>query len=245
MKRLPALAALAAAAIALTSCQKTEDAAFGAKVRAYLLAHPEVLEEMAVRLREKEQLAQQTASKAALQKYRQQIERDPRDVVLNPDGEITVVEFFDFNCGYCKLVAPEVVKLLQDNPDVRLVLKQFAFQTSDSIAAAKITLTPAARAKGLQLYQGLLAAKPLNAAAIDRTLVSAGLDPAAVRTAAAAPEITRQISDAHELAEALKIEGTPAFVVGDQVIHGADIASVRAAVAAARQAAMKRPGSPT
>lgn len=245
MKRFSVLATLAVAAIALASCQKAEDPAFGAKVRAYLLAHPEVLEEMATKLQEKQQQAQKVASTAALQKYRQQLERDPRDLVINPGGSVTVVEFFDFNCGYCKLVGPEVVKLLEDNPDVRLVLKQFAFQTPDAIAAAKITLTPAARAKGLQLYQSLLAAKPLNAAAIDRSLIAAGLDPSAVRTAAGAPEITRQISDAHALAEALSIDGTPAFVVGDQVIHGADIAAVRAAVSAARQSAMKRPGSPT
>jgi protein-disulfide isomerase len=139
-----------------------------------------------------------------------------------------------------------VVKLVRENPDVRLVLKQFAFQTPDSVAAAKIALTPPARQKSLVLYQSLLAAKPLNAAAIDRSLTEAGLDPAAVRAAAGAPDIEQQISDAHDLAAALKVDGTPAFVVGDRVIHGADIAAVRAAVAAAREGAMKRPsGAPT
>jgi len=244
MKILASLVA-AAAALALSGCQKPADDAFGARVRAYLLEHPEVLQEMATKLQEKEQLAQKTASKAALEKYRQQIERDPRDIVVNPSGGITVVEFFDFNCGYCKLVAPEVVKLLQENPDVRLVFKQFAFQTEDSIAAAKIALTAAAKPKGLALYQELMAQKPLNQATIDRSLVAVGLDPAAARAAAGSPEIERQIADAHELARTLKIDGTPAFVVGDQVIHGADINALRAAVAVARGAAMKRPGSAT
>lgn len=250
MKLSAPLAAVVAATLALSACQKQADAEFGAKVRAYLLEHPEVLQEMAVKLREKEQLAQTTASKAAIEKFRAQLERDPRDVVINPGGSITVVEFFDFNCGYCKLVAPEVVKLVEENPDVRLVLKQFAFQTEDAVAAAKVTLTEAARPKALALYSTLMAQKPLNPAAIDRSLVAVGLDPAATRAAGAAPAILKQIEDAHALARELKIEGTPAFVVGDQVIHGADIEGLRAAVAAQRTAGLKRPpstppGSPT
>lgn len=241
MKLPVSVAAALAAALALSACQKQADAEFGAKVRTYLLENPEVLQEMAIKLREKEQQAEATASKAAVEKFRAELERDPRDVVVNPGGTITVVEFFDFNCAYCKVVGPEVVKLLEENPDVRLVLKQFAFQTEDAVTAAKVTLTDAAKPKGLALYRELLAQKPLNAAAIDRSLISVGLDPAATRAAAAAPAILKQIEDAHALARELKIEGTPAFVVGDKVIHGADVAALRAAVAAQRTAGMKGP----
>lgn len=245
MMRLKPLAALIAASLALAACQKTDDAAFGARVRTYLLAHPEVLEEAIAKLQENKQQAALAASRANIQKYRAQIERDPRDVVVNPGGAITVTEFFDFNCGYCKLVAPEVVKLAQENPDVRLVLKQFAFQTPYSIQAAKIALTDDAKARALPLYQQLLAQKPLDGAAIDRSLAAVGLDPAAARRAAEAPAITKQMEDARELAAQLQIDGTPAFIVGDQVIHGADIESVRAAIAAARAKDLKKPGSPT
>ena len=250
MKLSVPLAATVAAALALSACQKQADAEFGAKVRTYLLEHPEVLQEMAVKLREKEQLAQTTASKAAVEKFRAQLERDPRDVVVNPAGSITVVEFFDFNCGYCKLVAPEVAKLVEENPDVRLVFKHFAFQTEDAVAAAKVALTEPARPKALALYRELMAQKPLNPAAIDRSLIAVGLDPAATRTAAATPAILKQIEDAHALAGELEIEGTPAFVVGDQIIHGADIEALKTAVAAQRSGPLKRPpaaapGSPT
>jgi protein-disulfide isomerase len=240
-----ALLAVSSAVLALSACEKKPDDAFGQQVRAYLLAHPELLQEMAVKLQEKERMAQATASKDAIQKFRAQIERDPRDVVVNPAGTITVVEFFDFNCGYCKLVAPEVVKLMQENPDVRLVFKQFAFQTDDSVAAAKIALTPAARANPLPLYANLMAQKPLNQATIDRSLKAAGIDPTAARMAANAPEIEKQIADAHTLARELKIDGTPAFVVGDQVIHGADVNALKAAIANARTGELKRPGAPT
>lgn len=241
MKLSVPLAVAMTAALALSGCQKQADAEFGAKVRAYLLENPEVLREMAQKLQEKDKLAEAGAAKAVIDKFRAQIERDPRDIVINPAGTITVVEFFDFNCAYCKVVAPEVVKLVQENPDVRLVLKQFAFQTEDAIAAAKVTLTDAARPKALPLYRELLAQKPLDAAAIDRSLVAVGLDPAATRAAAGAPAIAQQIEDAHALAAQLKIEGTPAFIVGDRVIHGADVEGLRAAIAAQRTGNLKRP----
>ena len=240
-----ALLAVSSAVLALSGCERKPDDAFGLQVREYLLAHPELLQEMALKLQEKERLAQASASKDAIQKLRAQIERDPRDVVVNPTGSITVVEFFDFNCGYCKLAAPEVVKLMEQNPDVRLVFKRFAFQTEDSVAAAKISLTPAAKGKGLQLYQSLMAQKPLDQAAIDRSLRAAGIDPAAARAAAGAPEIEKQIADAHQLARSLKIDGTPAFIVGDQVIHGADIEALKTAISNARTGNLKRPGAPT
>jgi protein-disulfide isomerase len=243
MKR--SLLIAAAAALALGGCQKADDAQFGNRVRAYLLEHPEVLTEMATKLQEKERLKQETASKAAVQKFRAQLERDPRDFVANPNGEFTVVEFFDYNCAYCKLAAPEVVKLIEQNPDVRFVFKEFAFQTEYSVAAAKLALTPAAKPKGLAFYKALMGQKPLDGAAIERSLQAAGIDADAAHSAAADPAIEQQISDTHELAGQLGIDGTPAFVVGDQLINGADIPALRAGIARMRAAAMKRPGKPT
>lgn len=245
MKAAAPLALALFAALAVAGCQNKEDAAFGAKVRSYLLANPEVLEEMAAKLQEKQQLKQQTAAKDALAKFRQQLERDPRDLVFNPGGSVTVVEFFDYNCGYCKVAAPEVVKLIKSNPDVRFVFKEFAFQTQDSIAAAKMVLTPTARPKGLELYTALMAQKPLNPETVDRVFKAAGVDPARARAAANDPAIERQIAETHDLARALGIDGTPAFVVGDQIIHGADLNALKAAIETARAGPMKRPSSST
>jgi protein-disulfide isomerase len=231
------LAALAlAAALGLSGCQKADDAAFGQRVRAYLLAHPEVLEEVSVKLQEKARLDRSKQAQAAIEKYRSQLERDPRDFVANPAGKVTVVEFFDYNCAYCKTVAPEVVKLIQENPDVRFVFKEFAFQTEHSIEAAKIALTPAGKQGGVALYANLMAQKPLNQAAIDRSLQAAGVDVAAARRAARDPAIERQLLDVHALASALDIEGTPGFVVGKHIIPGADIDALRAAITEARAA---------
>jgi protein-disulfide isomerase len=230
----PALAVLALAATGLSACQKADDAAFGQRVHAYLMAHPEVLREASEKLADNDRLAATKASTDAIGKYRGQLERDPRDFVANPDGKVTVVEFFDYRCGYCKLAAPEVVKLIGENPDVRFVFKEFPIFGEVSDTAAKVALTPEAKAKGVQLYQALMGEKALDDAALDRHLAAVGVDPATARKNAEQPLIARQIDDTHALALNLKIEGTPAFVVGNTLIPGADIGALRAAIAAAK-----------
>lgn len=245
MKPFTPLALALAAALALAGCQKREDAAFGAKVRAYLLEHPEVIEEAVVKLREKQQLEAAKASASELGKYRNQLERDPRDLVINPNGEFTVVEFFDYRCGYCKVVAPEMVKLIAENPDTRFVFKEFPIFGEVSDTAARMALTPQGKAKGLVLYKAWMADRGLDETALDRHLAEAGLDPKAVRKAAADPAIEAQLRDIKTLARNLGLEGTPAFVVGDYLVPGADINAVRAALARVKGKEMKRPGSPT
>jgi len=223
----------ATAVLTLSGCQKSDDA-FGERVHAYLMAHPEVIREAAVKLNENDRLAALKASTAAIDRYRSQLERDNRDFVANPDGKITVVEFFDYRCGYCKLAAPEVVKLIKDNPDVRFVFKEFPIFGEVSDTAAKIALTREAKAKGVELYKVLMDDKALDEAALDRHLAEVGINPAAARADAEHPMIQRQILDTHALAEALKIEGTPAFIVGQTMIPGADMNALRAAIAATR-----------
>ncbi len=244
MRSLKTLTA-AAAVLALAGCQKQDDEAFGARVRAYLLEHPEVLQEVSVALQQKQLAEFAKASSEAIEKHRAQLERDPRDFVANPNGSITVVEFFDYNCAYCKVAAPEVVKLIRENPDIRFVFKEFAFQTEDSVLAGHIALTPVAKPKSLEIYEGLMAARPLNQAAIDRVLRQAGVDPQVARQQAQDPAIERQLLDVRVLAQALQIDGTPAFVVGDKIIPGADMDGLKAAIAQAKATDLKKPsGNP-
>jgi protein-disulfide isomerase len=234
--RTPHFRVLAALSVALSvsACQKADDAVFGQKVHAYLMAHPEVIREAANKLAENERVASMKASTDAIGKFRGQLERDPRDFVANPSGRLTVVEFFDYRCGYCKLAAPEVVKLIGENPDVRFVFKEFPIFGEVSDTAAKVALTRQGKAKGVQLYQALMGEKALDDAALDRHLAEVGIDPAAARKDAQHPLIERQILDAHVLAEAMKIDGTPAFIVGDTMIPGADLPALRAAIAKAK-----------
>ena len=229
--------AVLAAALSLGACQRTDDAVFGQRVHAYLMAHPEVVREAAEKLSANERMAALKASTDAIGKYRGQLERDPRDLVANPDGKITVVEFFDYRCGYCKLAAPQVVSLIEQNPDVRFVFKEFPIFGEVSDTAAKVALTRQAKTKGVAFYKTLMGERALDDAALDRHLVEVGLDPAMARADARRPLIARQILDTHALAEALKIDGTPAFIVGNTMIPGADIPALRAAIAAARNKA--------
>ena len=226
-------------ALALTGCQKPDDAAFGARVRAYLLEHPEVIEEAVVKLRRGQMLEAAKAQAPVLSQFRQQMERDPRDLVINPGGTITVVEFFDYRCGYCKQVAPEVVKLIAANPDVRLVFKEFPIFGEVSDTAARMALTPQGKSRGLALYKAWMSDRGLDDAALDRHLTEAGLDPVAVRKAAADPAIERQLQDVRALASRLGLQGTPAFAVGDYLIPGADADALRAAVVKVRAAGGK------
>jgi len=245
MTRPYALAAVAAAALALTACQKPDDEAFGKQVRAYLLEHPEVIEEAIAKLRQNQMLEAAKATAPNVARFRQQLERDPRDLVINPKGEFTVVEFFDYRCGYCKVVAPEVMKLIRENPDVRFVFKELPIFGEVSDTTARIALTPQGKAKGVELYKAWMADKGLDEAAVDRHLVEVGLNPAEVRKAARDPAIDAQLQDIRTLAGNLGLQGTPAFVIGDYLIPGADIGAVRAALAKVKAEAIKRPGSPT
>lgn len=242
MKMISGALLALAAGLVLSGCQRNDDDAFGKRVHAYLLQHPEVIREAAERLNAKEQEAALKASTEALAKHRAQLERDPRDFVANPGGKITVVQFFDYRCGYCKLAAPQVIQLIKDNPDVRFVFKEFPIFGEVSDTAAKIALTPQAKAKALELYQGWMGEKALDEAALDRQLAAAGVDPAQARKAAADPAIARQLLDIHALATALKIQGTPTFIVGDTVVGGADMNALRAAIVEAKAGALKKIG---
>ncbi|WP_309644553.1 DsbA family protein [Phenylobacterium sp.] len=233
----PALAL--AALLSLTACQKAEDAAFGQKVRTYLLAHPEVIEEAVQKLQEKKEADAANIAKVGLVKHRDALERDPRDFVANPNGKITVVEFYDYRCGFCKTSAPEILKLIRENPDVRFVFKEFPILSAESAMAAQVILSPVAKPKSLDLFEAFMAERALSEASIYRHLRAAGVDPDAAKAAGRGPAVMKHLQDTRDLAGALGIDGTPAFVVGERVISGADMAALRAAIAEAKTGQLK------
>ena len=209
------------------------DPAFDAKVRKYLLEHPEILEEMLAKLEEKKQAAQAAKMKSALAENRQALERDPRDFVANPQGRITLTEFYDYRCPHCINSAGEVLDIVAKNPDVRVVFKELPIfgDVSDHAAIAAIAVK---RTGGdyLGVWKDFMAAKPLDAAAIERILKAHKIDPAVVKTHEA--EAKKQIVDAHKLASELGIDGTPAFVIGDTLVPGRDMEAVKKAIAEQR-----------
>ena len=242
------LSALASLALPVAACHAQEspaDLAFGKRVRAYLLAHPEVLQEAMERLQAKDEADKAAGARAAIVARKQVLERDPRDPVLgNPGGAVTVVEFFDYRCPFCKAAEPDVQKLLTDTPDVRLVLKEFPIldaedQTHISEDAARAAIAANALGKYGPVHRALLAQKHLDEDGIVAVLKASGVDPAAIRPAETSAATTAQIADARALARSLGIDGTPAFIVGDQMIAGAQMDLLRTAVAQARKAARR------
>jgi protein-disulfide isomerase len=237
-----ALLAAAVAALTLAGCNRTDDAAFGQKVRAYLLEHPEVLEEAIRKLDENRAAETAAVQTKAVSQARAALERDERDFVYgNPNGPITVVEFFDYRCGYCKAVTPEVLELVRREGDVRFVLKEFPILPDRdtgvvgvSERAARAAIAAKAEGKYIEVHQDLMAERALDDAAIDRILKKHGMDPAEVAQAAAAPAVDEQLSDTHELAQAIGVNGTPTFIVGGSVIPAADLDALRAAIRKAR-----------
>lgn len=215
-----------ALAATLAACgQPKVEPEFGQKVRAYLLANPEVLVEAQTALRAKQ-------TREAINAMRRELERDPRDRVLNPDGKVTLVVMFDYNCGFCKVIAPEILELARTHPQVRFVFKDmviFGATSEYAAAAAALARTPA---QYIALHRALMAAKPLNDEVATRIIAAHGLDPAAVRREQASDARRQYLSDVHDIARGLGLEGTPAFIIGDTLIPGADLEAVKVAIAA-------------
>ena len=222
--------------LSLAACGEPKaDEAFGKKVRAYLLENPEVLQEAYERLQVKQQQQAMVQASKAIVDNRKALENDPRDFVANPNGKITVVEFFDYNCGYCKLIAPEVLALIKANPDVRFVFKDMTiFGEASEYAAAGAELTKPT-GKYLAVHREFMAEKPLEDDDVARILTLNGISPGAARERQQSAEQRRYLEDQHKLAASLGIQGTPAFVVGDLMIPGADPLALKQAIAAAKE----------
>jgi protein-disulfide isomerase len=243
MRPIALLAVLAALAVPAAGCGQSNpakspgQAAAGDQIRAYILAHPEVIEEAIGKLQEKRQAAADTQLRAALAANRAKIERDPRDFVAgNPQGKITVVEYFDYRCPYCKAALPEITKLIESNKDVRFVFKEFPILSPISETAARAALGAKAQGKYWPVHQALLAEKNLDAATIDRILAQNGVDVAKAHVDGASQSTTAFLEETRSLGKATGVTGTPAFVIGDRVVAGWVPEDIQAGIEAARKA---------
>ncbi len=229
------LALFAIGALTLGGCERVSEEVFGARVRAYILEHPEVIEEAALRLEEKKANADRRAAAAAIGPRRASIERDRRDYVANPNGKITVTEFFDYRCGYCKQAAPEVIRLIAENPDVRFVFKELPIFGGISDEAAAITLAAHKQGRYMSLYQAFFTPNNLTPEAMEMAILQSGLNPASLKAASKDSAITQHLADNQRLAKELRIDGTPTFIVGDALIAGADMEALKAEIAKLRK----------
>ena len=226
-----ALSAAAAASFLVVGCTRAQDAGFGDKVHAYLMAHPEVIEEAVQKLQEQKDQQSQLKAKAALQHDRQSLERDPRDFVANPNGKVTVTEFYDYRCPHCIDIAPKVVNLIRQHPNVRFVFKEMPIFGDTSEHAADAALAAKEQGKDyVGLYEAMMAARPLTDETIDQLATAKGVDVKAMNAPATQARYAAQIADIAALAGKLHIVGTPGFVVGDVIIPGEDYDALQVAI---------------
>lgn len=194
-------------------------------VRDYLLTNPEILIDMQERLTAKQQEEQQAAVEGEIASASDQIFHNPRDVVLgNPEGDVTVVEFFDYNCGYCRRALSDMEALLESDNNLRFVLKEFPILGPDSQKAHVVSLAFHALAPEHyeEYHKRLLSsdgrANEETAIEIARDL---GIDEAALREEMKNPQIAESINETYELANRLQISGTPSYVIGNEIMPGA------------------------
>jgi protein-disulfide isomerase len=209
-------------------------------VRDYLTKNPDILVEMTNELDKRQSVEQDAQQKKAISQNADAIYRSPvSHVVGNPNGDVNVVEFFDYNCPYCRRSLSDVVKLINEDGKVRLVLKELPILSDDSVAAAKLALASNKQGKYFEMHQKLLSepgkADKEKALRIAQEL---GLDVDQLQKDAQDPDIKKTLDDAKDLAKKLNLQGTPLFLIGDRVIAGApdDLSEeLKAKVAEVRQ----------
>ncbi|NJO23452.1 MAG: DsbA family protein [Sphingomonadales bacterium] len=213
-------------------------AEFERRVRAYLLENPEVIAEALQRLEQRQQTAQASEAKAALKKHADKLLRDPASPVGgDPKGDVSLVEFFDYNCPYCRQVAPHMVKVEASDPKLRIVYKEFPILGPNSTFAAKAALAAHRQGKYAELHKALMEVKgPTTEKTVLDTAGRLGLDLDRLKVDMADPAVQAAIDLNLALARALNINGTPAFVIGEQIVPGAvDLSTLERLIHEARE----------
>lgn len=206
----------------------------------YLLKNPEVLIEALQGAERKIKEEQEAQSRAALGAKRDELLYDPASPVGgNPKGDVTIVEFFDYRCPYCKQMEPALEMLLKEDPKVRIVYKEFPILGPESIVASHVAF--AALKQGPKQYERFHAAMmnakgQITEESILQVAGDAGLDLDRIKSDMKAPEIDALIKRNYDLADGLNIHGTPAFIIGDAMSPGAvDLDTLKKMIADARK----------
>ena len=187
----------------------------GDAVREYLLANPETIPEAIAVLQEREQSGRLAPIRASVEAPY------PGAVLGNPDGGTVLVEFSDYACGYCRASVPDVEAAIAANPDLKVVIREFPILSEASRAAAQMALAAADQGRFAAFHRAMFAAGRPDDATIAAAATRAGIDLEAARAAIAAGRYDAEIDKNAQLADRIGISGTPAFLVGDQVLAGA------------------------
>lgn len=192
-------------------------------VRDYLIAHPEVLIEALTKYQQQQKLAAEERQRESLTTLRGDLAEDPDSPVLgNPKGDVVVVEFFDYRCPYCRTVAEPLRKAVTSDGNVRLVMKEFPILGPESVTAARAALAAARQGRYEEFHFALMATKgQINEATVMTVARQVGIDVDKLKSDMDLAEISAMLDRNMRLAQALNIGGTPAFVIGDELVPGA------------------------
>ncbi|KFC72555.1 putative outer membrane protein [Devosia sp. LC5] len=208
-------------------------------IEQYLLSDPKILQRMSVALDSTLQAEQREQSTSAIASMRDKIYNDPDQVVLgNPEGDVTLVEFFDYNCGYCRSALPDLATLLAEDPNLRVVLKEFPILSNESIDAARVAvLVGKADVDYWTFHEALFSARgQVDKGAALTAASELGLSPVTLEMQMGEPRVSQAIQTSYEIAKALNITGTPTYIIGNEIIPGAiGLDELRARIANMRE----------
>lgn len=208
---------------ASASLSKEQKASIETVVRDYLVKNPEILIEMSSELERKQAAAEQENRNSVIGENAEEIFRDDHGLTAgNPDGDVTLVEFSDYNCPYCKRAFASVSKLIEADPKLRVVMKEFPIFGEQSEDAARVAIAASKQGKYFDMHSALLQySGRSNKESALKMAETLGLDMEKLKADMDSPETEKIIEDTRELGEKLGVQGTPFYLVGDRVVPGA------------------------
>jgi protein-disulfide isomerase len=196
-------------------------------VHDYLIAHPEVIQDAMAELERRQTAAEAEKHKVAVKEQAEKLFSSPNQVTLgNPNGNVTFVEFFDYNCGYCKRAMDDMLTLMKDDPKLKVVLKEFPVLGPGSLEAARVAVAVRMQDKTgkkyLEFHTKLLGGRgPADEAHALAVAKDVGMNMAQLENDMKGPEVKATLDEGFKLAEALGLNGTPSYVIGSDVVIGA------------------------
>lgn len=210
-----------AAAQQSTPLDQVEKEAIRALILQTIRENPEVLVETLLAYQEEAQAEAEAQQRAAIAGVAEALRSDANAGILgNPEGEVVLIEFFDYNCLYCRRAAPVLFELIEENPDLRIVMREWPILGPDSDLAARASLAALEQDGFAAFHEALMAQPRANAATIRRAAEAAGLDYDRLQAAMDAPEIDAHLETSRRLAGQLGISGTPTFLIGETLVPG-------------------------
>lgn len=216
-------------------------------VKDFLTKNPQVIVDSFMKAREQEQATEQQKSESAIKDSRAEIESsDKSPTAGNPNGDVVVVAFHDYNCGFCKRSVPDVVELVNTDKNIKFVIKEFPILGDLSVEKAKASeaLFKVAPDKWFAFYQQLSKTSPQNIEGVLDVAAKLGVDPELIKSEMKTDEIQNKVNDNLALGQKIGVRGTPAFVIGGKFVNGAiGIDSMKELIQAARASGTGKAGS--